>query len=331
MSQRWDRSARATAGARCRAGGGQLGIVSNNPSCDPAAPNAYTNVAAGEIQEFIKGNPSPPLAPIGGQDVSLLAPAAAPRQGDTATCSAGTWSNSPSFTYVFTDTSTGKELQRGPSTVYTITGTSDAGATISCRAQAANAGGVGLTPPTMATAPVVAAPTPAPAPTPTPPTPTAPRDRLSLSLRATVRHATTSSRSRARRGHAAASSKKLRVRRGDKVTFTLSVRNKGNRPATNVRRCTRLSSRFTLVSRGKGKGKGKVSKGKLCFSTSSLPTGRTTRSRFVVRIDRDAGLGRLAIRASARSSQGASASAKQTLIILRAGRRPAPRPPFVTG
>lgn len=296
-------------GGALQVGGAMLGIVSAGTTCEGAQPNFYTNVSAAEIQQFINGNDSPPLAPRGGQDVGLSAPSsAAPRRGDTLTCSAGTWTNSPFFTYVFVDTKTNRELQRGGSTRYRVKGTSDAGATISCRAQAATAGGVGLTPPTKTPPPVVAAPKP--------------RDRLSLALKASV---VGSARGGAKRG--ARASAPVRVRRGQRVAFTLGVRNKGNRAQTNVRRCVRLSSRFTLVRRGGGR----VSGGRICFTARSLKPRRLTRRRFVVRIDRDARTGRLVARAGARSRQGARDSARRTLFVQRSGLRVRPRPPGVTG
>ena len=265
-------------GGPLRAGGALLGIVSSNFACAGMQANVYTDVSAGEIQQFIRGNNLPPLAPRGGQDVTLARPASpAPRRGHTLTCSAGTWSSSPSFTYVFLDASTGRELQRGPSSTYKVTGVSDARATIGCRAQAANAGGVGLTPPTEPFPAVVAAP------------------RLSASLRSSA----------------------VRVRRGKRVALTVGVRNKGKGRQTSVRRCVRLSSRFTLVRRGGGK----VSGGRLCYTARSLGAGRLTRKRFVLRIDRDSRLGRLVVRASARSSQGARASARRTLRVLRGAAR----------
>lgn len=301
-------------GSALQLSGAQLGIVSANQSCNGAGPNFYTNVSAAEIQQFINGNGSPPLAPRGGQNVALFGPVAAPRKGNTLTCAPGAWSNSPSFTYVFTDSSRNRELQRGPSATFRVTGVSDAGATISCRAIAANAGGVGLTPPTRPAPAVVAAPVVA-APKP--------RDRLSISLKASVvRSARSGAKRRARRSASA-----LGVRRGQRVAFTLGLRNKGNRRQTTVRRCVRLSSRFTLVSRGGGK----VSGGRICYTSSSLNPGRLTRRRFVVRIDRDARLGRLVIRASARTRQGAKASARRTLSVRRSAARARPRRPGVTG
>ncbi|MGI8750377.1 MAG: S1 family serine peptidase [Thermoleophilaceae bacterium] len=296
-------------GSALQVGGAMLGIVSAGQSCAGAQPNFYTNVSAAEIQQFINGNGSPPLAPRGGQNVALFAPAAAPRKGKTLTCFPGAWTNSPSFTYVFSDTSRKRELQRGPSAKYRVTGVSDAGATISCRAQAANAGGVGLTPPTRTPPPVVAAPKP--------------RDRLSVSLKASV---VRSARSGAKR-HVRTSASALRVRRGQRVAFTLGVRNKGNRRQTTVRRCVRLSSRFTLASRGGGK----VSGGRICYTSRSLNPGRLTRRRFVVRVDRDARLGRLVIRASARTTQRATGSARRTLSVLRSAHRAPARRPGVTG
>lgn len=306
-------------GSALAVGGALLGVVSSSVSCAGAQPNYYTNVSAAEIQQFILGIPSPPLAPRGGQDVTLRGPRSAPTKGDTLTCSAGTWSNLPAFTYVFADTSTNTELQRGPSTTYSVTGVSDLGATISCRALAANAGGVGLTPPT-GTPPAVVAP---PKPSPTPDKAKPARNRLSLSLRASVvRPARSGAKRRAR-----TSAPAVRVRRGQRLTFTLGLRNTGNRRQTTVRRCVKLSSRFTLVRRGGGT----VSGGRICYSSRSLNPGRLSRRRFVVRVDRDAPLGRLVATASARSRQGADARARQTLFVRPTATRVRPRPPGVTG
>ncbi len=308
-------------GSALQAGGALLGIVSSSVNCAGAQPNFYTNVSAAEIQQFILGNPSPPPAPRGGQDVTLRGPTSAPTTGDTLTCSAGTWSNSPFFTYLFVDTSTSTELQRGPSTTYSVTGVSDLGATISCRALAANAGGIGLTPPTATPPAVVAAPKPTT--TAPSPTPTNPINRLSLALRASVvRPARSGARRRAR-----TSAPAVRVRRGQRITFTLGVRNKGNRRQTTVRRCVKLSPRFTLVSRGGGQ----VSGGRICYLSRSLDAGRLTRRRFVVRIDRDAPSGRLVVAASARSREGAVARARRALFVRPTAAPVSPRPPGVTG
>ena len=304
-------------GGPLQAGGALLGIVASSASCAGGQPNFYANVSAGEIQQFITGNPSPPLAPRGGQDVGLAAQSsAAPQRGDTLTCLPGTWSNSPSFTYVFVDTSRNRELQRGGSPTYRVTGTSDVGATISCRAIAANAGGVGLTPPTL-TPPPVLAPRPASRPAATS------DDRLSVSLRASVVRRARSGRKRLVRDSARA----LRVRRGQRVAFTLRVRNAGDRRQAPVAGCVRLSSRFTLVSRGGGR----VSAGRICFVSGSLNPARLLRRRFVVRIDRDARLGRLSVLALAASRQGARASARRTLSVRRAALRRRAMPPGVTG
>lgn len=281
-----------------------IGVVSATATCQNGQPNFYTNVTAGEIQEFIKGNLTPPRAARGGTDVLLTAPDATPSKGDVLKCSAGTWDQSPTFSYTFTDARNGAVLQSGPSDSYTVTGTTDAGATISCRASASNAGGVGLTPPTRATPAVAAAPVP-PAPKPKPKA----HYRLSASL--------TSSRSS--------------VRRGQTITYTITSRNRGNRQLKNVRQCIKLSSRYTLASRNHGK----VSGGSICWTNSSLRTGHKVSHSVKVRIDRDAKLGRLKTTArSTSSTHGAHASAARTVTIraaVRRHRKPSPQPPFVTG
>jgi len=278
------------------AGGVVIGVVSATGGCNSGTPNFYTNVTAGEIQEFIKGNLAPPLAPRGGTDVVLAAPDATPSKGDVLNCSPGTWQNSPAYTYTFTDTKTNTVLQTGGSQAYTVTGTTDAGATISCRVSASNPGGVGLTPPTQSTPAVQAAPKPKPKPKPQPKA----HYRVSVSL----------------------NDGKSSIRRGQKLTYTVTSRNRGNRRMKSVRQCVKLSSRFTLVSRHGGK----VSGGSICWSTGSLRTGHKRVNRVTVRIDRDARLGRLSTKATVAAKPRGKDSASSSVRVLRAARR-APTPP----
>lgn len=302
-----------------------IGVVSATPDCHPGTPNLYTNVTAGEIQEFVlRGSGAPPRAPRGGTDVVLRGPDATPSKGDALTCSAGTWSNSPTYTYTFTDTRNGRVLQSGASATYRVTGTSDAGATISCRVAAANAGGVGLTPPTQATPAVQAAPQPKPQPTPTPtpkptPTPTPPKHKHHKHKKQPKAHYKVSS---------SISASKSRVRRGKTVTYTVHVRNRGNRRLRHVRSCVKLSSRYTLVSRHHGK----VSHGSICWTNRSLRVKHRATHHVKVRIDRDARLGRFKTRLHVRADPHGSDSAVRSVRVQRAARRRAPSgPPDVTG
>jgi hypothetical protein len=64
-------------------------------------------------------------------------------------CQAGNWSNNPTFTYSFIDSSSGQVLQSGVSPEYKFSAAA-AGSTVFMRLQATNAGGTGIdqTPPT---------------------------------------------------------------------------------------------------------------------------------------------------------------------------------------
>jgi uncharacterized repeat protein (TIGR01451 family) len=264
-----------------------IGIVSNGPKCGGNQPSFYTNVAAGEIRDFILGNDAPPAAPRGGQDVSLQAPSS-PKVGDTLTCGAGTWTNGPTYTYTFTDTKTGRVLASGPSAQYKLVD-ADAGATVSCRVSATTPGGVGLTPATTATATVAALPKPDPA-------------KLAASI----------------------TSGSSRVKQGSRVSFRITVRNTGDTTAKNVRTCVRVSSRFSVVSRGGAK----LSGGRLCWTNATLRTSTT--KRFTLRADRDARAGRTtAATVSVTSPSLRSASARRAVTIVR--RAVAVSPGGVTG
>jgi len=189
-----------------------IGVVSSGPSCGPGAPSFYTNVAAPEVREFLLGNDAPPAAPRGGEDVSLRTPKA-PRTGDTLTCSAGTWSNGPTFVHTFTDTRNGRVLQSGPGATYVLA-QDTVGATVSCRAAASTAGGTGRTPPTGATAAVAQGP------------------------QAKLRARMTASRSR--------------VPRRGRVRMRITVTNTSSILATTVRTCVRPGPRFVVTQNGGG-------------------------------------------------------------------------------
>jgi trypsin len=145
-----------------------FGLVAAGEHCPPGAVNGFANLAAPEVHSFLEGSESPRRAPRGGGAVIRGVPSV----GRSLTCEPGTWSNAPSFTYAFVDSSSGQALQRGSSSGYLPTAR-DIGRRILCEVQAANAGGtgVGRTPPlgpiagTGALAPPSAAPAlPAPVP-----------------------------------------------------------------------------------------------------------------------------------------------------------------------
>jgi hypothetical protein len=77
-------------------------------------------------------------------------------------CEPGSWSEDPTYTYTFIDTTDGQALQQGYASTYAVPA-AEVGHAISCEVQASNAGGVGMgrTPGLVATA---AAPAPPPPP-----------------------------------------------------------------------------------------------------------------------------------------------------------------------
>jgi uncharacterized repeat protein (TIGR01451 family) len=165
--------------------------------CGVGSTNGYTNLAAPEIQEFVKGNDAPPLAPRGGSGVSASVPRLAV---GTMTCDPGPWTNAPSFSFAFIDTRDGEVLQNGPSSSYALKPT-DAGRTLACQVTASNAGGIGVTR-TTASSPIGAAPV-------------APKPNLRLGV----------------------SASKKRVKKGKAVTYAIRVLNRGNLSASRVTVC----------------------------------------------------------------------------------------------
>jgi hypothetical protein len=131
------------------------GAVVGGRGCTAGASNSFANLAAPEIQDFIDGSESPPRAPRGG---GASCTAVNPIVGGSMTCTPGTWSNEPSFTYTFVDSATGQTLQSSASSEYKFTA-ADAGAAVFMRLQASNPGGTGReqTPPTGPVAPAPAA------------------------------------------------------------------------------------------------------------------------------------------------------------------------------
>jgi hypothetical protein len=139
--------------------------------CVAGAENAFADVAAPEIQDFLDGSEEPPRAPRGGHAVIREAPI----NDGVMSCEPGTWNGDPTYTYAFIDSTDGQVLQQGASTTYAVPA-AEVGHKILCEVDASNAGGVGMgrTPGLLATAaaPVAppaqaASPTPAPEPPPT--------------------------------------------------------------------------------------------------------------------------------------------------------------------
>jgi Trypsin len=114
-------------------------LLVSGQKCSAGAENAFANVAAPEIQDFLDGSETPPRAPRGGGAVIREAPV-----GDgVMSCEPGTWSESPTFTYSFFDGTDGQNLQQGSSPTYAVP-PAEVGRSILCEVQASNEGGTGL-------------------------------------------------------------------------------------------------------------------------------------------------------------------------------------------
>jgi hypothetical protein len=124
--------------------------------CVAGAENAFANVAAPEIQDFLDGSEEPPRAPRGGHAVIREAPI----NDGVMSCEPGSWNGDPAFTYTFVDSTDSQVLQQGASSTYSVPA-AELGHMILCEVRASNAGGtgVGRTPALQATA---AAPAPQP-------------------------------------------------------------------------------------------------------------------------------------------------------------------------
>ena len=154
--------------------------VASGKPCPISGENGFVDVAAPEIRDFIEGSESPPPAPRGGgaiiyvtnpavvggggrshfEEGSVLGSGRAGGVvvGESLNCEPGTWSNDPTFTYTFIDSSSGQVLQQGASSTYAPSA-ADLGRRILCAVQAANAGGTALAR-TGALSAVLAAPVP---------------------------------------------------------------------------------------------------------------------------------------------------------------------------
>jgi Trypsin len=113
--------------------------VVSGERCRDDANNGFVDLMAPEIRDFIEGNESPPRAPRGGG----AAIEGVTRAGRALVCDPGKWSNEPTFTYSFINSSNGQVLQQGLSPVYGLSA-ADVGRTIYCEVQASSAGGTGI-------------------------------------------------------------------------------------------------------------------------------------------------------------------------------------------
>jgi hypothetical protein len=113
------------------------GVVIAGQSCAVGSQQSLANVAAPEIQDFIDGSEAPPRAPRGREP---SCPEGQPTVGVAFTCKPGSWSGKPSFTYVFSDTSSDRVLQSGSSPSYKPA-VGSVGRSIVFEVKATNAGG----------------------------------------------------------------------------------------------------------------------------------------------------------------------------------------------
>ena len=137
----------------------QVGIVDYGPpECPPGKPDAFVNVAAPEIRDFIEGSESPPTASRSTSLPAIKSVGSAPVDFGPLTCEAGGWSTPPSvLTYTFqTENAAPTALQAGPSNVFTPPA-SLVGTPLVCIVQAASPGGTATA--RSATAPAIIADT----------------------------------------------------------------------------------------------------------------------------------------------------------------------------
>jgi Trypsin len=122
-----------------------VGLVSfGAPTCgqDPNSPGVYTDVAYEPIKNFLL-QPNPPPAPANTSGPALSGVAAI---GQDLTCSPGSWTGAPSFSYQFVRSQGGADVgvaASGTSPVYRVIA-QDAGTTLRCDVTATNPGGSGV-------------------------------------------------------------------------------------------------------------------------------------------------------------------------------------------
>lgn len=133
-----------------------VGLVDSGPKeCPVGQPDVFTSLAAPEVRGFVEGAATIPIAARLTSAPTMKSLGAAPVDYSPLTCEPGSWSEAPSFTYIFQlENSTAKVLQSGPSNVFTPPPTT-VGAPLVCIVEATNAGGVSTARSTT-TPPVVA-------------------------------------------------------------------------------------------------------------------------------------------------------------------------------
>lgn len=252
-----------------------VGLVSFSADCNPRTVSTYVNVAAGEIRDFITGSDRPPSAPIGGRNARIKLDHAGrlPLDPDrTLTCLPGSWTDSPQYTFTFTNDS-GAVLQNGASNTYAVT-RADRGHRIRCQATAAGDGGVGVSQLSPATAVVGAR---------------APRAPMAARIAVGIR---------VRAGFVGA---------GERFSVTLRLRSYGPHSATGVLGCLTLPAGVTVVKRDDAT----VRDDRLCFRIRRLRPYYYLEYDPVLRLRAGAPPGtlRLRLRGSAANARGAAVTA----------------------
>ncbi len=274
-------------GGPISAGGVLLGVASfvqlDGPTgaCGIGSLNGYTNLAAPEIRAFVDGSAAPPRAPSGGLDISARGVFQA-RQA--VTCTAGTWTEAPTFLYAFLDTASGALLQLSGSDTYTFTD-ADVGRTVACEVRATSAGGTALAR-TRASSPIAIAPAPPP-----PPVRTTPRPSLRLTVAVP-------------RG---------KVRKGGRVTHTIKVVNRGDAAARGVVLCDKPGKGLGIAGK-LPKGVRKV-RGRVCITLGTIKAGSGRKVTVTLTVARGASRGTHvnALTLSAANAARRSATARVTV------------------
>jgi hypothetical protein len=143
-----------------------IGIVQAGPEgCAAGSHTIFAYVDSPEILDFIQGNDHPPTAPreSDGEYVAIAWLSSILEVGVTLSCDAGSMTGSPTYSYVFTNATTGQVVQQGSRLTLVTTKTLQ-GQKVSCTVIATNAGGTTVEPSSVtpairaATEPVVVKP-----------------------------------------------------------------------------------------------------------------------------------------------------------------------------
>jgi V8-like Glu-specific endopeptidase len=230
-----------------------VGIIASASGCGPTATDLAADVSAPEIRSFLDGSDTPPLAPRGGTTADLTVAGDA-RPGATLTCSPGSWTGSPTYSYTFLDQTTGAALQSGPQQTYLVAG-STVGHVVACDISASNAGGDGSARAMHAL--TIGAPPPAPTPPALAPTPPATRLFAAGLVPGKISH----------------------LRGKSQLGITLAI---SNQTSVTQRRGTACVTAGKATIAATGRAAPRVIKGRLCWHLATIAPGRLVYLAFVV-------------------------------------------------